>query len=711
MATTLSPEQEENKSQIPSEDTPDFLRQRENLDNPDSKDNQPAYNSSDPRGDNAPSTENLNQTEQNGGNPTQHENTIGEGYKPGAGEHHTAPLRSRLLKGRGRKAAVGGSIAALIIVGLIALFIALIPLKILHIVNNLQDRFYSTAQNAVEKQVDNLFSRYLRGKITAGCKGVYIDSSCNPYNGTSFVNRLYRGWSDGRLEEKLRKQTGLEIRKNNLGTYEMKFTGGDTIALDDLKKNKTISEIIDAKGDWTEVKKSQVKGVYKSALKSTTRHASTMYYVKVTPYLAKKFGIKWCVIGCQKGQDFEVWKNKKKFAAKMWLAERVLGPRAELYGMILQCLYAKDEFCSKKSVLEAVSTEYEADTGGCKKGCINNGRHVSPSLQKMEAALVARAASYGSSYAELRKIFEFFEKYGFVGGTLRSILNGINTQGKDKGEQKLKNENELTDKVGKTALQRLGWVVMAAYLVEFINEAPEVMTRLQYEANTAAMAQLWATYRTAPDELKEGEIDAEIYGSFVTSLGPGLQPVDETVIAPENEEEQVGGLAGAEATPLYQAIVSQGSNAPAGVASIINSTLSPQALAAEETSSDYLCKDGNPPPAGKLVCSEEFLNGLGWFGQILKAPEKFVPGWGLIVLASDVITDVIDGIIGKIFDIIGSFLPGFIKDALADAAGEIANLLGQLARFAELDAALKAFAEWMLGLNLNMVSNNMSGGR
>jgi len=73
-----------------------------------------------------------------------------------------------------------------------------------------------------------MFSRYLRGKITAGCKGIYIDSGCNPYKGTSLVNRLYRGWSDGRLEEKLRKQTGLEIRKNNLGTYEMVTIDSET---------------------------------------------------------------------------------------------------------------------------------------------------------------------------------------------------------------------------------------------------------------------------------------------------------------------------------------------------------------------------------------------------------------------------------------------------------------------------------------------------
>ncbi|MEX1059297.1 MAG: hypothetical protein WEC17_02610, partial [Candidatus Saccharimonadales bacterium] len=656
------------------------------------------YNANNPKSPADP--EDLNEAEKNGGDLPKHENTVGDGYKPGG---HEPPLRSRIFRGRKRKAAIFGGMAAAIIAAIIAAFLFLIPLKILHIVNNLQARFYATAENAVEKETEKLFSGYVLGKMLAGCKSDIIDQNCNPYNGTTLVTRLYRGWSDGRLEEKLRKQSGLEIKKVG-GRYYMRFNPTDQIDLTDLTKNKTISQIIDARGDWTEVKKNQVRGTFKSALETTTRHASTMYYLKVTPYLAKRFGITWCVIGCDKKGRFEAWKGDKKLAAKMYLAKRVLGPRAELYSMIMQCLYSPGA-CDKDKVIKATEEyEYRATKEGCQKGCDYNNRRTSVVLNDMEKALLAKALDFDSDYKKLRRAFEVFEKSGFI--TAMFKLWGpdarVDDEGDGKGKAELDGEGEAIEKAeaeGRkqgfkvSPVRTLGWVVMAAYIADFVNELPDMVAKMQYDINSSTMAQVWAMYRTAPDELKEGEIDAEIYGSFVTSLGPGLQPTEGNV-------PQVGGTAGAESSPLYQAIVSSGPYEAAGVGT-----------SNVAVSKDYVCADGKPPPAKQLICKEEQLTPKGdggcsqsWFVCELDKIKK-IPGWGLIAQASDFLTDTIDGLVVKILGWLGK-IP-FVGDLL----GVIADMVSNLAEWTKLGEVLKALAAWMLGINLHLIDNNNSGAR
>jgi hypothetical protein len=699
MANTSLPEQED-KSSLPQDDVPEFLRRREDLYNPDAKDNKPSGDASDPRGEGKASPDELNKAEKEATKPSQHENTVGQGYKAGAGEHHST-WKTNLLKTRKRKAAFGGSIAALLVGAAIVAFLSLIPLKILHVVNNLQSRFYATTQNAVEKETDQLFSRYVLGKMLNGCRGVYIDQNCNPYNGTSLVNKLYRGWSDGRLEEKLRTQTGLEIRKNTLSEgYELRFTGGDTIDLEGLKQNKTIAQLIDAKGEWSAVKKSEVRGIYKSALKATTRQASAMYYFKVTPYLGKKFGIKWCVIGCDKREGFDKWQADKKFGAKMWLAERVLGPREELYKMIMTCLYSGSDFCSRDKVLNATPTSYSADAGGCKLGCTSNGRPVSESLNEMETKLVSLAAAYGSDHDSLRKAFDRFEKTGFINAMVKSLATTrVDDEGLAKGNAKLGDKAEAVAKVSSKAVPIIGWIITASYAAEFINDAPDTIARLQYMTNTAAMTQLWSMYRTVADETKEGQVDAEVLGSFVNALGPGLQPS-------EGGDKQIGGTSGAEATPLYQEIVSNGPGTDASIASLVRTLVSPTASAEAQNTDKYICNDGSPPPAGQLVCAEERLNGSGF---LLKALGKI--NLGLIADAASFVNDSLDTLTSTVINAVCSIinlLPGSPCDALEKA---INALVSKILKFGPLREILQQFASWMLGINLNMVSNNMSGGR
>ena len=131
MVTTQSPE--EDQTSLPEEDTPEFLRGREDVENPDSKDNQPAGDSSDPRGGD------LNQIEKTA---AQHENQVGSGYSVSI----SPSGKFRFTK---KKAGFGGGIIA-IIISLAFMFTLTGPFQFVHLAQLLQQFHFSTAEDQTD---------------------------------------------------------------------------------------------------------------------------------------------------------------------------------------------------------------------------------------------------------------------------------------------------------------------------------------------------------------------------------------------------------------------------------------------------------------------------------------------------------------------------------------------------------------------------------
>lgn len=636
------------------------------------------------------------------------------GSTAGGSNLNAAKVYRRFLGNNKKKAAAGVGIVALVMLSIVFIIIGILPMKLLSVVNNLQSRFYATSQNAVEKETEKLFSNYVLGKILAKCRNDIIDQNCNPYTNKTLVGRLYRGWSDGRLEEKLKQQSGVEIKKVG-NRYYMRFSPDDSIDLSDLSKNKTISQLIDSQGNWTQVRKNKVLGVYKTVLKGTTRHDRVMYYTKVTPYLAKKFGIRWCVIGCDTKDRYSEWKSSKfddrRFGAKMWLYERVMGTRGELYAQIAGCLYSPDA-CSREKVINATeSGNYSATAEGCEGDCIKDGGKTSVQLSQQEQKLVAAASKFGSDHEQLRKIFDSFEKEGFIARIFnlygkkaavqdKADQTGTQELGGDKESDKVvdaANNTEVKSPPGRpvvSVLRTLGYVYMAAQIAKTINDLPDVVAKMQYDANSAAMAQIWSMNRTVVDEGKRGESEIGIYGSFAKAMSSGLQPTD----GPSGG--QVGGTAGAECSPLYQALITKGASTTAGTG-----------VSKPAPCKDYVCSNNKPVPDGQLVCDEEKLTSDGDCGNgdsfILCGFKtiKKLPGWGAIATAADWITNIGNTIIQTAFKI------PLVGRTLAWATGLATNLAGNLADYTGLDQVFKDLAVWILGPNLSMLANNNAGAR
>jgi hypothetical protein len=719
MANTLSPEQEEDRNSLPPEDVPGFLRDRENLDNPDARDNRPAGDSTDPRSESVQGVHGLKAAEKEAAKPEEHENTVGEGYKAGAGEHH-GTWRTAILKTRKRKAALGAGIVAALIAAVVAIFISLIPLKILHIMNNLQSKFYASAENAMDKETDRLFSGYMRGKIKYWGKGNcrtngWIDSSCNPYSTRdSLVKKLYYGWSDGKLEDKLKNDYGmqfarrdgdtkvyLEISQINSGKISLDVTNSDF-----LNGSETLDDLMSKNDSWSPATRQQVRQYVRHSLQEETRYKQVMYRIKVGRLLERKYGIKRCIIGCKIKDNYADWKDNKKRAAKMFIAQRIIGPKNAMYLYLFDCLFSGQ--CKSTDFTELTPDDYEADRSGCKRGCATNGEPLSKADRDIRTTILWKrlvdlydgdVKKLESDYAEFRNgIVVAGDKYTGARARDEGSAREAGALGKLIESNTLRNAAD--------AIPIVGQINAAAVVVGSIGTLQVAMPKMVYLMNTTAASSFFTMYRTVADETKEGKVDPEILGSFVSGLGPG-------VLIDSSADSQLGGTAEAENTPLYRKLIANDqTDTKFGTAASI---FTPTTYAA---TSDYKCANGQPVPAGKLICDEEKIDPGGNFIVDGLNSMTSSPGWKLLEQAANTWNDARNGVVGFVGEglgALGSLLCKAIPfvDACDGAKAAAGKILGAIAGLAlkPLQDALQYVMKALLGFNINQVSTQMSGGR
>ena len=78
----------------------------------------------------------------------------------GGGAVNVAKKALNVLKNNKKKAAYGGGAIGGIIALIVAIFMMLIPLKIEHIISNLQKHFFATSENAVGKESETMLKKY-----------------------------------------------------------------------------------------------------------------------------------------------------------------------------------------------------------------------------------------------------------------------------------------------------------------------------------------------------------------------------------------------------------------------------------------------------------------------------------------------------------------------------------------------------------------------
>jgi hypothetical protein len=469
-------------------------------------------------------------------------------------------IRGKITKKTGLALATGGIIGGLGIFG----FSSLLPLKLVHMMDNLQSKFFSIGQDAVENRTERLFTRYVRNHVLKGLgEGCTTtrDRRCRAdiVNGNSQASRLFRGWRDARLENLLAEKYGIEFGLDSKGSYVVKvgheppaeltgFTnlGGGALEedFDDLFKNTPVR------------KRTEIRRTMKSALGDATKLKEVWFRHKVGKLAERKYHLKRCVVACDSRDNFADWKENKNKAFKIKLVERVIEPRSQSTAIIFNCL------------LEISSCQGDRDTG-------RNGEKRSVVERKLETQLADYAAKYGTE-------------------ALESLLSKA-TQISEKGLTSYLLSKVLGDAVGKLAGKAVPYVGTIDFLVtlkQLARDGGMLIKGAKYSMYAASSAQLYMMYRSHADEIKAGKVDSALVGSFVNGTGTS----DSTQ--------------GMSVSPLYNEAVN-----PAGSVAFLGGS-----AYAQSAENSYRCGekgDGDPAPSGSLICPEESFKATGALNQVL----------------------------------------------------------------------------------------------
>lgn len=484
--------------------------------------------------------------------------TIGGGYKPGKPSARER-LRASFTPKTKKRLMIGGGIGGVAVVGFTAAFLALVPLKIVGITNDAQSHFFSTTDSAVSKQTDNLFSYYVKKHVLPSLKGKYECQSTlrnkdciRPgVSGSSQVSKLYAGWSDARLENKLADKYGIEFELKG-STYNMKVPGESVVDVSDLMKpgnNKTL----------TDLSTSQVRARVHAALESETFATKSLYRFKVGRLMEKKYGIKRCVVACDTKDTFADWKSNQKKAYKTYLSERVLAPLSEGKSLILECIL----------------------NGGCDQPGSDgpNGEKRDQMQEKLSQKLATYQEKYGAQ--AVTKIIEdsnLILERGFASYAAEKVVSKVFA---DAGA------GAAAGTITEEAVPVIGWVDTGAKIINTTATAGPKLKKWSFITNSTAMVAFYQMYRTHADEIKSGHVDAGLVGSFSSALGSGTK------------KDGTGGAA--EDSPLYASLFGKSSGGK--TTAMLSGVLGGTANAAPQEK----CDDGSSIPAGQLICPEESL--------------------------------------------------------------------------------------------------------
>ncbi|HVX48359.1 MAG TPA: hypothetical protein VHA05_03320, partial [Candidatus Saccharimonadales bacterium] len=143
------------------------------------------------------------------------------------GLRKTLKAISKHKKGVGIGIGAGGGLASIALM----VFFIMIPLKIEHIVQNLEHHFFATSEDAVQKESDRMLQRYLISHVFPTFKdgncGSTIDRHCKVnITGKGPISNLYRTWANDRLETKLAEKYGIEFKYHkSSNTWYLKAPG------------------------------------------------------------------------------------------------------------------------------------------------------------------------------------------------------------------------------------------------------------------------------------------------------------------------------------------------------------------------------------------------------------------------------------------------------------------------------------------------------
>lgn len=536
-----------------------------------------------------------------------------------------------------KKMAIAGAAAGTSIIGGIIVFLALLPLKIDMLIQNIDQTFGAASNQALEKETDNLFSDWVKNSLlpalnTGTCKRT-IDPGCVPVDsGTGPIKKLYAGWNKNRLDKKLATDYGITIGRGSNGHPVMNIHGG-SVDLTELQSGQR--SLFDLAGTKS-VTSGEIKSQINSALDGETKWKEVYKRYFITKKIDKTFGTyTHCLVLCDSREKVKLKLSDAKLGAKLWIANRVIAPRSTGAAALVTCMLDPT----------SCSTDISFDSGNVEDS-------NSPERSKAQQVADSLVANYLESHTlnDLAKLAENasdINRLGFSGYATKLIAQQI--AGHFSGDAASAATGETLDK----AIPIFGWIQLGLGVTTLASSAPGIIKTLSYATNATAAAQLYTTYKTADDEMHTGNTDAEAFGTLNDALSAssdlGSTHSDMT------------------STPVYN--YTMGSSYGTGfsnAASIFGATT------ADSSDTSYKCNDGKGVPSGQLTCPEEnfsktnvaaldalansgTLNTIshiaGPIASILNKPGQFIGG----------IVSSIPGV-SQVMSAISSFASGFLSD-------------------------------------------------
>lgn len=541
-------------------------------------------------------------------------------------------LAAKHKKGIGAGAGIGGGLAGIALM----LFFLLIPLKIEHIVNNLESHFFSSSNSAIEQETQNMFERYMVKNVLPSYKncGTTIDKNCTVrVVGNGPVSHLYRTWANAKIENKLATNYGIEFKYHAPSkTWYLKApgsnAGGDNIGPDGAG----------LESDFQRSNRAGMRAAINDALQNETRWKNVVVRYKVGRLLEEKYGIKRCIMFCGTRDQLADKVDAQKKSAQLYIVQRVITPRTASLGIVLECML------NNCDPTQTQPTTAQDGTTGELNGSPENPETdtaIREADQQIAKTFVSQSAEgLLSDYTDISE--KGFQRYLLEKVLTKVGLGGVASQAAD-------------------AVPVIGWVIAGSHVISFANHAGPAVQKLGYIVNSGAGAQTFQLYNTYASEIHTGHVNAVEVGSMTNSLGPGNRSTP--------SDPQVGGTAGAENTPLYQNIIEGKSPSPA---TTFNELLPAKAYAASpgnSSSSTYKCNDNKPVPSGKLVCPNEVLgqsNGsLDTVHQFLNLP---------VIGQVTYVADQVSGIAGAIGSLLGNIITSI--PGLGGAIQSISDFIG-----------------------------------
>lgn len=540
------------------------------------------------------------------------------------------------LKGlASKRAKMAVAAAAVSIIVSVLSFTALLPLKIVHIAENLQERFTSMGQGAVEERSERLMGKYLRQHVLPGIKNgscrSTIDRTCVSKNidGNNPATRLFNAWKQSNFETKLATDYGVEFYKDPSGVSMRTTAIPKGVNIDDFV-NGNSDDLFSSKNLRG---KNNVRNAYKDAIQDKNKLKQTWNRFKVGTLLSKKYGIARCVFACKTRDNFADWKGNKKKAFQMALIYRVVEPNSEAYSAIIECLISTncaDRDSNKPGAIKIDETTLAED------GVDNITKKLTQKFGKESAEEII-----GTANAILEK--------GIMVHIIEKLISKVFGDAAGK----------TASTVGSKAIPVIGWIDLAVTLFDLASKGKEVIAAARFAIIASTAVPTFYLLLSHADEIKSGRVDPQIVESAMSSLNP----------------TETDGQ-GAEISPLFSEIM--GGEAPA--VSFFNKAVYAQdgSNTNAGTQNEVMkCNDGKKISPDRLVCEEE---SLGLSNQLLDKLDNFLAKFGFV----GVFVDAWKATVRKVMNFVGDYTGSIVGKAMSAVPG--------------VDSFISKFGDFLIGL-------------